>query len=491
MSSQAIARPRRLVPADRRLSLPTKLFYGFGSVAFGVKDNGFSYMLLIFYNQVIGLPGTLVGLALMIALVWDACIDPLIGQVSDNLRSPWGRRHPFMYAAALPVALSYMALWNPPHWDHQALFYYLIVTAIVIRTFTSFYEVPSSALAAEFSAGYDERSELLSYRYFFAWVGGLALNFIAFFWLFTPDRLHKVGQLNPVGYVRYGLVAAVVMFIAILVSAAGTHRYIPTLMPPPPRRRLTLRQTGREMAETLANRSFLFLLAAGIATAMAAGLGASLNNYFNTFFWEFSARQISLFTAGVFLSAIIALPAAPLLSRRFGKRPTAMALMVLSVAVGVGPLLLRVAGLMPPNHSNALVGIIFCTSIVGTAFGIVASTMMASMIADVVEASELKTGRRSEGLFFAASAFIAKSVSGFGILAAATIVQVIGLKAGANPATVPPEVTRHLALVYCPVLIGLYAIALVVLTGYRITRASHAETLRQLAAESEEVLHSA
>ena len=481
----------RVAPAERRLSLATKLFYGFGSVAFGVKDNGFSYLLLIFYNQVIGLPGTLVGLALMIALVWDACIDPLIGQISDNLRSPWGRRHPFMYAAALPVALSYIALWNPPHWDQRALFWYLVVTAIVIRTFISFYEVPSSALAAEFSPGYDERSELLSYRYFFGWVGGLALNFIAFFYLFTPDQTHKVGQLNPVGYVRYGEVAGVVMLVAILISAAGTHRYIPTLMPPPPRRRLTLRQMAREMAETLANRSFLFLLLSGIATAMAAGLGASLNNYFNTFFWQFSARQISLFTLGVFLSAIIALPAAPQLSRMFGKRATAMALMVLAVAVGIGPLLLRLVGLMPPNHSAALVAIIFCTSIVGTAFGIVSATMLSSMIADVVEASELKTGRRSEGLFFAASTFVSKAVSGFGILAAATIVELVHLRAGANPASVPPEVARHLALVYCPTIIVLYAAALVLLTGYRITRASHRETLQQLAAESEAVVHSA
>jgi glycoside/pentoside/hexuronide:cation symporter, GPH family len=479
MTAEAVALPPA-VPADRRLSLGTKLFYGFGSVAFGVKDNGFSYLLLLFYNQVIGLPVTLVGLAAMIALLWDACIDPLIGQLSDNLHSRWGRRHPFMYAAALPVALCYMALWNPPHWSHQALFYYLIVTAIVIRTFISFYEVPSSALAAEFSANYDERSELLSYRYFFGWVGGLALNFIAFFFLFTPDKTHKVGQLNPVGYAHYGMVGAAVMFVAILISAAGTHRYIPTLMRPPPRRHLTLRKTVHEMGETLSNRSFLFLLLSGIATAMAAGLGASLNNYFNTFFWEFSARQISLFTAGVFLSAIIALPAAPLLSRRYGKRATAIALMALSLAVGLTPLLLRLADLMPPNHSTALVAIIFCTSIVGTALGIISSTMLSSMIADVVEAAELKTGRRSEGLFFAASTFVGKAVSGFGILGASLIVEFIHLQSGANPDSVPPAVVRNLALVYCPVMIGLYAVALVLLTGYKITRATHLETLRLL-----------
>jgi Na+/melibiose symporter-like transporter len=476
-------------PAERRMSLSTKLFYGFGSVAFGVKDNGFSYLLLLFYNQVVGLPATQVGLALMIALVFDAIADPMIGQFSDNLRTRWGRRHPLMYAAALPMAIFYVALWNPPHWDHQALFYYLVAMSILIRVVVSFYEVPSSALAAEFSAGYDERSVMLSYRYFFAWVGGLAINLLAFRFLLAPDATHKVGQLNPVGYGHYGMVASVVIFVSILVSTAGTHKQIPFLMAPPPRRRLTLGQVLGEMRQSLSNRSFLFLLASGVTAAMAAGLGASLNNYFNTFFWGFAAKDIALLTLGVFLSAIFALSAAPALSRRFGKRTTAMALTILSIIVGLGPLFLRLAGLMPPNGSPRLLWIIFCTSIVGTTFLIVAQTMGSSMVADVVEAAELKTGRRSEGLFFAASAFIAKAVSGFGILAASAIIEAIHLKAGANPATLSPDVARNLALVYAPTVIGLHAIGLTLLFGYKINRATHKETLRQLAAEAEEAAH--
>src|SRR5450432_594881 len=116
------ARPTSL---GSHLPLSSRLFYGFGSVAFGVKDNGFSYLLLIFYNQVVGLSAPLVGMAIMIAMIFDAFLDPIVGQVSDNWRSRWGRRHPFMYAAALPVAISYLALWNPPHWSHAQLFWYL------------------------------------------------------------------------------------------------------------------------------------------------------------------------------------------------------------------------------------------------------------------------------------------------------------------------------------------------------------------------------
>ena len=287
------------VQARRPIDLSTRLFYGLGSVSFGVKDNGFSYFLLLFYNQVMGLPAQAVGFAVLIALIFDACIDPLIGQVSDNFRSPWGRRHPFMYAAAIPFALAYLALWNPPHWGQQGLFWYLVVTAIVIRALASVFEVPSSALAAEFSTGYEQRSVLLSYRLFFAWVGGLTVNFLAYAVLLTPDATHRVGQLNPTGYAHYGLVAAVIMCSAILISSLGTHRQIPRLMPPPPKRKLTLGQTLGEMKETLSNRSFIFLLISSIASAMAIGLSSSLNFYFNTFFWEFTAKQISILTLGV------------------------------------------------------------------------------------------------------------------------------------------------------------------------------------------------
>ena len=93
--------------ADGRGSwLATKLYYGFGAVAYGVKDNGFSYFLLLYYNQVLGLPAAWVGAAIMLALVFDAISDPIVGYTSDNLHSRWGRRHPFMYGSVIPVGLA-------------------------------------------------------------------------------------------------------------------------------------------------------------------------------------------------------------------------------------------------------------------------------------------------------------------------------------------------------------------------------------------------
>ena len=169
-----------------KLPLRLKTAYGFGSVAFGVKNNGFDYFLLLFYSQVVGLDAHLVGIAITTALVFDALSDPVVGYWSDNLRSRWGRRHPFMYAALIPVSLSYFLLWNPPtDWDEQSLFWYLLVLAVIIRTFITLYETPSSALAAELTDDYQERSSLLSFRYYFGWTGGNTMTVMMFFFHFS------------------------------------------------------------------------------------------------------------------------------------------------------------------------------------------------------------------------------------------------------------------------------------------------------------------
>jgi Na+/melibiose symporter-like transporter len=472
-------------PTARRLSLPTRLFYGFGTVAFGVKDNGFNYFLLIFYNQVMGLPAQTVGLAIMIALCVDAFIDPIVGQVSDNWRSKWGRRHPFMYAAAIPVAVSYLLLWNPPAgWGESALFLYLIVTAILIRSFITLYEIPSQALAAELTTDYDERTRLLSWRMLFSWVGGLAIYFAAWTVFLRPTPEHPVGQLNPAGYHTYGAAAAVIMAVAILVSAIGTHRQIPRLREAP-HREASLKTLFGEMFGTLANRSFLALLGAYLFFSMAVGLIFSITTYFSTYFWEFSTQQIGNFAFSSLTAAILAAMLAPAISQRFNKRPSAMALIIASLLVGAIPISLRLAGILPGNDWPWLYPLIFVQNVISTALGTAGAILLNSMIADVVEEAELRTGRRQEGLFFAAAAFVQKAVSGIGIFASGMLLAAVNFPQGAQPGQVPQAILHELGMTYIPVLATLYVVALACLLGYRISRARHEETLARLAAATE------
>lgn len=462
----------------------TKALYGLGSVAYGTKDNGFAHILLLFYNQVIGLPAQVVGTAIMIVLIIDAVLDPIVGQISDNFRSRWGRRHPFMYAAALPTALAYLFLWNPPDLSTTQMFFYLIVVASTVRFFISFYEIPSAALVPEMTNDYDQRTSFIAYRNLFAWYGGLTMSFLAFRVFLTPDAEHPVGTLNPNGYNAYGITAACIMFFTIIISAMGTHRFIPYFSKPV-ERKMGLADYGREMISTVRNKPFLTLMSASFLSYMSSGLAAALWVYFLTYYWELDHVGMSMITLSWFVAVMAGFWIAPPVSRHFGKRNGVMVLYPMGWLIYALPLILRLMGLFPGNDSPLLVPLLFIFTAVGASLTSASWILTPSMIADVVEDSQIRTGRRSEGLFFAGASFLQKSMSGAGVFLSGLILWIVGLPQHAKPGEVDPEIIRNLALIYLPLLALLHLGAVIIISTFSLTRESHEENLRRLAAAAE------
>lgn len=458
----------------------TKVFYGFGSVAFGVKDNGFGFFLLLYYNQVLGLSESWVGFAIMIALLADAFFDPFVGYVSDHLRTRWGRRHPFMYASAPLVAISYYFLWNPPSGLSQAqLFTYFVSVAILVRILIACYEIPSASLVPELTDHYDERTQILSFRFFFGWFGGLTMAVLAYT-VFLQDATQSVGVLNTDGYRHYGAAGAVIMFFAILISALGTHSFIPHLRQPSSAHPQSVGSALAEIRSALSNRSFLSIFGAAIFGSMAAGLTAALTIYFNTYFWELSSQAMAILVMLNFVSAAIALAVTPRLSMRFGKKPAAIINALGAVLLAPLPIVLRLLGLFPENDSPALLPTLAVLNTLLVTLFIIASILIASMIADVVEDNEVVTGRRSEGIFFAVNAFVQKSVSGIGIFTSTLLLSAISFPRDAKPGTVDPEVVRNLGLVFAPVVVFLFLIMIGFISLYRISRDTHEANLQRL-----------
>jgi Na+/melibiose symporter-like transporter len=425
-----------------------------------------------------------VGLAIFIATFFEAFADPVVGQISDNLRSPLGRRHPFMYAAAIPVAIGYFFLWNPPHLTGDALFFYLVTTIIVVRMLITCYEIPSSALVAELTPDYNQRTSFLGFRYLFGSVAGVSMTLLAYGVFFKPSAKFPVGQLNPAGYVTYSIVACIVMVSAILISSMGTHRFIP-LFAQPQRRQLTLLQVFREMWQSLTNRSFIVLTISALFSAVAAGALTSLNSYFLTFFWGLTSSQIFVMTLVGIASPIAALLLAPWFSSRVGKKRAVITCWLLATVFYWLPMAARIFGHFPANGTSLLLPMLAGFNTVGVMFSICCSITLSSMLADVVEDSQRKTGRRSEGLFFSSNAFVLKAVSGMGVLVATQILALVHFPAHADPKTMDPQIPKDLAIAYFPVAFVLYAVALGCLAFYRISRRDHEANLQTLAAEAE------
>lgn len=463
----------------RKIPLATKLFYGFGSVANGVKSNAFSYLIMFFYVQVAGVEGFWFGISMFIVMIVDAISDPIVGHISDNWKSKWGRRHPFMYFSAIPVSVSFFLLFKPPLDMGQGVtLAYFIVVAICVRTFITMFEIPSTSLAPELTDDYDQRTSILAFRYFFAWWGGLTIAFVAYTVLFAPTEQFTDGFQNPEAWNTYGLLASIIIFLAITVSTFGTHREIPNLKQSPITRKFTFKHTFVDMFESLSNKNFQVVFFSAIIAAMAGGVHSSLVLYFNRFYWELSAVEIGLLQIPYFFSAAFALIFAPLLTRKREKQHVAVAAWIVGALILPLPIILRTIGLFPSNESDWILPLLMIHGFVDVTILIMAAIIIGSMIADIVEDSQKTTGRRSEGLFYAGQSFAGKILNGFGMVVTGGILSLINFPKDVAPGEVPQSVLDNLAFIYIPLVIGFYSGAVYMLSRYKITRAGHSENLQ-------------
>lgn len=191
-------------------------------------------------------------------------------------------------------------------------------------------------------------------------------------------------------------------------------------------------------------------------------------------------EQIYLIAVGQYFSAILALIFSPLASRRLGKKWAAIVISALAFTILPLPVLLRLLGLFPENGSPALLPLLIGISVIAIALVISASIMISSMVADLAEDNELRSGRRAEGLFFAARTFILKVVTGVGFATATLVLTLIGFPDGARPGEVDPDVIYNLGLVYIPAAMVLWALSILCILGYRITEDEHRTNLEKI-----------
>jgi len=457
---------------------PTFWFYGSAAISYGVKNNAFSYLLLIYANQVLGLPGYLASIALAIAMLWDAISDLLLGHWSDKTSSALGRRHPFMYVALFLLPVTFYALFNPViELNESNTFAYVLTLALLIRTGTTLFEVPSTALLPDLETDYDRRNKWLALRHAFGWYGGNGIHTVnMYLWV------GAYGFAVQTGYSIYGAVGAVLIGLAILVSALGTQKVAAAL--PRPSEKFRFREISREIRQifqSVKNRNFAALFFYGLTVGIAGGLGMALYLYNTTYFFAFTGEQIAVTGLGVLVSPAVAYWAAPFFGKMLGKKQAAIAAILVNIILYPIPYILVLSGWWPELGSWLSLYIYSFVIVMEVICGIIGGVLLDSMMADVVEDSEITTNRRSEGLFYAARGFAAKAISAGGIIGAGAIVSLVGLDSISSVTEVTYEIRRDLATLFLPLYCGLFLLGLWVVSTYRISRYDHSSNLSELA----------
>jgi GPH family glycoside/pentoside/hexuronide:cation symporter len=448
--------------------------YGSGALVENVTTAAVGGLLLFYLTVICGLSGSLAGAALGATLVVDSMIDPVVGSLSDNSRSRHGRRHPFMIASIVPIVLAFGLLFSVPKGlGGYALFAYALATLLSLRVAISFFYVPYMALGAELTDDYAERSRIVAGRVFFTVIGGLAAAILTY-GVFLKGNGRFVGAAySPLAWTLSAIVAA-----AAVLSTLGTLSSRGRLHAAPDGGRFSPRQFAGEVFEVLRNRSFVSLFMPCLILFTALGVAGTLTLHANTYFWKLSANQILLLTVIAPPGIFIGIFGASLLARRIEKKATAMLGLALIGVAQLGPVTLRLMGLI--SLDQAMVALAVAT-LLGGLGGSIATIAFQSMMADATDEHEHLFGARREGLYFAGITLSAKASSGLGAWIGGIALDVIGFThaiAGAAPGkpvtTVPPDIAFKLAITYGPGAALFTAASVAVLMTYNLTKERHA-----------------
>jgi Na+/melibiose symporter-like transporter len=466
-----------------KVSLATKIFQAVGALPEAAKNFAFSTFLLFYYNEVLGLNALKASAAIAVALIIDAVCDPLIGSFSDGARSRLGRRHLLMYISAAPIGLGLCLVFSPPHGlGETALLAWLFATVVFTHVSMSLFVVPWTALYAEFSDDYVERTTIVTWRYAVGLAGMLVFTLATWRVIFASTPAFTPGQLNPAAYARFAPMVAITVSAAVLITTHLTRREIPYLLQPvnaPPR--LGPGRVWRDISSTFGNRDFLVLFFGALAFAGISGTTDTLGTYVQTYFWGLAPEQLQWFSLNI-LGAVIAFAVLGALGRRFDKKALLLASFAALMVDGMAVVGLRLAHLLPANGAPMLLVILVGNDVLRTFLSILLGIIFVSMLADTIDVQELKTGRRQEGIFAAALAFSGKATAGIGaVIAGFLLDRAVRWPAHADPRSLDPAAVTRLGLV-AGVLIPLLLIGPLLLGArYRITRASHALTREELA----------
>lgn len=450
------------------LSKSRKAAWASGAIADVFMANAFSYLALPIYNVALKVDPAFLGWAMGLPRIWDAIADAFVGNASDNLRSRWGRRRPFILFGALASGTFFALMWMPPASAGPTVVgFYFLGMSILYYTAYAVFTVPWGALGLELSNNYHERTNVQAWKNFFQAFGGIFLG--TWWWLSLRMGETEVEGVRWVGLIFGTVIAVCGVLPALLVRERPVD---------PSRENLPFL---RALRDTLKNPAFLCVMGVTLCIIFGVFVVNAFSLYINIVY-VFGGDKESVSTLNAIMNAVFQVvglamsPIVALVSHRFGKRPI-LAAGILFVIVGFGLSWWTYTPQMPYLQAVTLALIspgLACLWIIGP-----------SMLADVCDLDELKTGLRREGMYSATFAWTIKLSIALTMILSGYMLNWAGYDAALEAAQAPGVVDR-LRLLYMVVPVGMGLLGLLFVFLYPLDESRSAAIREQLAARKAE-----
>jgi GPH family glycoside/pentoside/hexuronide:cation symporter len=376
---------------NEKLDLKTKLAFGAGDLGTAITANILAFFWSVFLTNVVGLSAGLAGYIRLISGIWDAVNDPFVGTLTDKTRSRWGRRHPWMMIGAIPLGIFFFLHWIVPHFSNDpsanqwGLFWFNLVIAILFNTSYTAVNLPYTALTPELTQDYNERTSLNSFRFAFS-ISGSILSLILAQVIFSSIKNNPAQQ-----YLVLGGICAVFAILPVYWCVWGTR---PRMAIVEAQHQKTEHSESLSFGEQLKivfnNRPFLFVIGIYLFSWCGVQITASIIPYFVVSWMGLPQAVSAQIALAVQATALIMLFVWSRVSERVGKKAVYF--------MGMGLWIIAQAGLFFLQPGQVVLMYVLG---VMAGFGVSTAYLIPwSMIPDVMELDELRTGQRREGIFY-------------------------------------------------------------------------------------------
>jgi glycoside/pentoside/hexuronide:cation symporter, GPH family len=467
-------------PISPKMTFGTKMAYGAGDTGTAITAMILLSYLSPFLTDVAHLSPNLAGQSQLVGKIWDAINDPIVGTMSDRgnvfgerIRQKWGRRYPWMLVGAIPFGIFFFLQWVVPFSRNQQweLFAFYTLISILFNTFYTVVNLPYTALTAELTQDYNERTSLSTFRFTFS-IGGSILALLIARAVF--DSKLAPGQ----QYLLMGAICAAITVLPLFWSVFGTRRHAEQIaIDHPAEKEPVTMPIGQQIKLAFANRPFLYVVGIYLCSWFSLQLTAAVIPYFVVNWMHLPQKDSPLVMLSVQGTALAMLSVWNILSQKLGKKVVYF--------LGTSLWIVSQAGLFMLQP-----GQVVWMYVLGIMAGCGVSTAYLipwSMLPDVIELDELNTGQRREGIFYSFMVFLQKICLGLAVAAVMYSLERTGYQAPNNGVVVEqlPAVLEAIRWSIGPIptlsLIG----GLICAYFYPITKERHQQILLELADRQE------